>query len=507
MNDEPPGPPVDARPAHQPRPRRFELARTLTLVADVVAILAAYWMTLQGWSWLHPELAEVAPIPFLNLLLLGLIVPPAAICLPMWLLIAARLNLYDPQRNVSSPRLLQMVTEGVALYVVGVIIVAFLLPQQHFGRVAAALLGFSTLLTVSSLRLAVFWWVQTTNIRGVLPQRVAIVGTRNIAGHVCNRIRAYERLGFEVVGFIDDVRASSQREITGQPIDPTQIIGTIYEIRDLVNRHNINLVVLSDFAYPRLDAVRLAVELDRMGVRLLKVPYLHGVVSSRIVTQNIGDLELEVFRPVAYPPVAYRVKRAVDIFVVVLGGTLILPLLAITALAIKLGSPGPVFYLDRRYGKGGRLFNVFKFRSMVVDAEARKKELAERNEADGMLFKMENDPRITRVGRLIRMCSIDELPQIFNVLIGDMNLVGPRPLPMDDVTGLDGKPEWRYWFDQRSNVKPGITGLWQVMGRSDLGFDRMVELDIYYIEHWSLWLDLQILLKTIPVVLFRRGAK
>ena len=144
---------------------------------------------------------------------------------------------------------------------------------------------------------------------------------------------------------------------------------------------------------------------------------------------------------------------------------------------------------------------------MVIDAEQQRDALEDQNEADGVLFKMRRDPRITPIGHFIRRWSIDELPQLWNVLLGDMNLVGPRPLPMRDLEGIEDNPEKQYWFEMRNKVKPGITGLWQVAGRSDLGFQEMVQLDIHYIQSWSLWLDVAILLKTIPAVLRGRGAR
>ena len=484
--------------------RRLELARDLSVLVDVLALVVAYWLTLQGWKLLSPELAAVAPIPVGRLLLKGLIVPPITLTVPLWFVIAYRMRLYNPQRNVSTPRVLRDVVEAVAVFIVGVVLVEFLLPQAHFSRTAAALLGFTSLITVGLVRLLVFWGIQAAPLRGVQTQRVAIIGTGPVATHLAERVRSYEWLGFELVGFIEDGRTT---DMSGGPfVEPDRVLGRIGELRDLVNLYNLHYMVLSDFAYPRMDAVRLSVDMDRMGVQLLKVPYSHGVVSSKIATENIGDLELEAFRPVQYTPTAYRVKRIFDVVAVSLGSLLIMPLLIAVVLAIKLDSRGPVLFVDRRFGKGGRVFPFYKFRSMVVNAAEMKEQLTEQNESDGLLFKMRRDPRITRVGRFIRKYSIDELPQLVNVLIGDMNLVGPRPLPVSDLEDIDDNPEWKYWFEQRSNVKPGISGLWQVLGRSDLGFDRMVELDIYYIENWSLWLDIQILLKTIPVVVTGRGA-
>jgi lipopolysaccharide/colanic/teichoic acid biosynthesis glycosyltransferase len=159
-----------------------------------------------------------------------------------------------------------------------------------------------------------------------------------------------------------------------------------------------------------------------------------------------------------------------------------------------------------RTGRGGRVFGFLKFRSMVVNADQQRAALAELNESDGRLFKMRNDPRVTRFGQFIRRTSIDELPQLLNVLRGEMNLVGPRPLPSGDLAGIEGDVEMRYWFDLRHKVNPGITGLWQVSGRSETGFAEMVRHDIHYIQNWSPWLDLQILVKTLPAVMRGRGA-
>lgn len=193
-------------------------------------------------------------------------------------------------------------------------------------------------------------------------------------------------------------------------------------------------------------------------------------------------------------------KRILDVTVasIALLGTA--PIMALTALLIKLDSPGPVLFRQVRVGKDGEQFYCLKFRSMFIDAERRKAELIARNEADGPVFKMKNDPRITRVGRVIRKLSIDELPQLFNVLKGEMSLVGPRPAIPTEVA--------RYTFEQlgRLHAIPGITGLQQVSGRSNLDFKRWVELDLEYIAEQSIWKDIEILIKTIPAVIFSRGA-
>ena len=243
--------------APEPRVRRLELARDLAVVADLGAIIVAYWLTLQGWKLLTPELSQLAPIPFGRLLLKGLIVPPITFLIPLWCVVAYRMHLYNPQRNVSTPRVLRDVLEAVAVFVVGVVLVEFLLPQQHFSRTAAAAIGFAMLLSVGTVRLLIFWGIQAAPLRGVQTQRVAIIGTGPVATHLAERVRSYEWLGFELVGFVEDGRTT---EISGGPfVDPSKVLGSLSQLRDVVNGHNLHFLVLSDFAYPRMDAVRLAV--------------------------------------------------------------------------------------------------------------------------------------------------------------------------------------------------------------------------------------------------------
>jgi exopolysaccharide biosynthesis polyprenyl glycosylphosphotransferase len=194
------------------------------------------------------------------------------------------------------------------------------------------------------------------------------------------------------------------------------------------------------------------------------------------------------------------IKRMVDIVIAGLGLTLFAPLMGLLALIIKLETPGPVLFQQDRVGKNGRLFTIYKFRSMVDGADYQKESLQELNEADGPLFKIRNDPRMTRLGRLMRRLSIDELPQLYNILMGDMSLVGPRPPIPSEVE------QYNDWHKRRLEIAPGLTGLSQVSGRSELSFDEVALLDIYYIENWSPALDTKILLQTIPKVIFGNGA-
>ncbi|GIF07618.1 polyprenyl glycosylphosphotransferase [Actinoplanes siamensis] len=244
---------------------------------------------------------------------------------------------------------------------------------------------------------------------------------------------------------------------------------------------------------------RLAWQLEGTGVDLVVAPQLTDIAGPRVHIRPIEGLPLlHVEEPTLSGP-GWLVKNLLDRVAAGIGLLLISPILAIIALGIRLSDPGPVFFRQTRVGHDGRTFKVWKFRTMYVDAEERKATLEELNESDGMLFKMKHDPRIFAFGQKLRATSLDELPQLINVLKGEMSLVGPRPLPADDGDYLGD-------VRRRLLVRPGITGLWQVSGRSDLSWDEAVRLDLYYVDNWSLTYDLSILWRTIWVVLRRKGA-
>lgn len=240
----------------------------------------------------------------------------------------------------------------------------------------------------------------------------------------------------------------------------------------------------------------LQADYDEKAAKMLKI-YAHQSFKNPSVGQR---MRLRMIWWVIRSKLADNLKWFFDFIVAFTVMLVVSPIMIITALAVKFTSPGPILFSQERVGKWGEPFQCYKFRSMYIDAEERKAELMAQNEADGPVFKMKNDPRITPVGRFIRKFSIDELPQLFNVLRGDMSLVGPRPAVPKEVA------EYSYDQLQRLGAVPGITGLQQVSGRSDLDFTRWVELDLQYIEEQSLWTDIKILLKTIPAVVFARGS-
>ena len=259
-------------------------------------------------------------------------------------------------------------------------------------------------------------------------------------------------------------------------------------------------IILNEGDFDEETVLELVETAHRLGVRVRIAPKTTELLLERgeyVPGQGPPLFEL---RPPVLAGADWVVKKTFDLGVSLVVLVVGLPLWLLLALAIKLDSRGPVLYRDRRVGVGEREFGMFKFRTMVQGAAEQQQVLEQRNEAGGALFKIREDPRVTRVGRLLRRLSIDELPQVLNVLRGEMSLVGPRPLPLRDFEQLEA------WHRKRYHVLPGITGLWQISGRSNLNFDDLVRLDFYYIENWSIWLDISILVKTLPAVLAGRGA-
>jgi len=286
----------------------------------------------------------------------------------------------------------------------------------------------------------------------------------------------------------------------GDDVDGVPVLGSVRDLASVLRLHHPDELIVSAADLGEEELLDLVEEAHRWGVKVRIAPTTAELLTQRgeyVAGQGVPLFEL---RPPVFAGFDWVVKRAFDATVSAVLILLATPMWMVIALAVKLDSPGPIFYRDRRVGLGEAEFGMFKFRSMYIDAAQRQAGLEADNEASGPLFKIKDDPRVTRVGRFLRRYSIDELPQMLNVLRGEMSLVGPRPLPLRDYVQLED------WHRKRYLVLPGMTGLWQVSGRIDLSFDDLVRLDFYYLENWSIWLDISILAKTLPAVVARRGA-
>ncbi len=323
-------------------------------------------------------------------------------------------------------------------------------------------------------------------------RRAVLVGTGRHIEAVAHALRdAPDHAGIEVVGFIS---------LTPRPDNGLRSLGTLEDIDRVLGDNRLDEVIIADPDFPQPQAVELVDRCHRKGVRVRVAPSTMEILIHRAELVPGQSVPLFELKPPVFDGIDFAVKRAFDVLVSALILLVLSPLMLAIALAVWGTSRGGILYRSARPGIGGLPFACLKFRTMFHDADQRQADLESLNEAAGALFKIRQDPRMTRIGRFLRKYSLDELPQLVNVLRGEMSLVGPRPLPQRDFDRLED------WHRKRYLVLPGITGLWQVSGRSDLDFDDLVRLDFLYLERWSPFLDLSILLKTVPAVLTRRGA-
>src|SRR3954454_17996283 len=322
-------------------------------------------------------------------------------------------------------------------------------------------------------------------------RNAVLVGTGAHIEAVAHALDASAHSPINVIGFIS---------MTPRPHNGLRSLGTLDHLPEVLRENTVDEVIIADPEFPQLEAVELVDRCHAHGVRVRIAPSTMEILIHRaefVPGQGVPLFELP---PPVFEGIDFALKRTFDLILATLLLLVLSPVLIVSALLVKLTSRGPLIYRSRRPGIGGVPFDCLKFRTMYEGAEREQAELEAANEASGALFKIRRDPRVTSVGRVLRRFSIDELPQLWNVIRGEMSLVGPRPLPQRDYEQLED------WHRKRYLVLPGVTGLWQVSGRSDLDFDDLVRLDFLYLERWSVFLDLTILVKTVPAVFSRRGA-
>lgn len=368
----------------------------------------------------------------------------------------------------------------------------------------------------------VFLWVCTVSIfglerfgyrhlrmwfwrRGINIRRALVVGSGVAGQRIMKDIVERPDLGYKLAGYVSDNQDGPGSTTWTVPIRTKNgglhRLGNVKDVnRILSGQQHLHEVIVALPATHHAQILNIIDSCREFGVDFKLVPDLFEMRFNEVNVDSLNGVPLIGLKEVALKGFNLFVKRVLDILLAWVFLTISAIPMAIVASIIKLTSPGSVFFKQKRVGKGGRVFTCYKFRSMYKDAEARLEELREFNEVDGPIFKMRNDPRLTPFGKFMRRTSLDELPQVFNILRGDMSFVGPRPPTPEEVT------QYSDWHLKRLDVTPGLTGLWQVSGRSDLSFDEMVKLDIYYAENWSLEMDTMIILRTVPAVLKREGA-
>jgi exopolysaccharide biosynthesis polyprenyl glycosylphosphotransferase len=408
---------------------------------------------------------------------------------------------YEQPRNVSWLGQLGTLTSSVVTAVGLAIIFTFLLsPTIWFSRLIFIYAGVLILLLLALGRLAISMWRHWQWRRGHDLERVLVVGGTGLGREVMASLSESGVTGYNLIGYVADPpeQEPPARRFTERIVAPH--LGPLSALPIEVARHQIDHIIVALPFWQHRSLPTVVQMCTQLGIDFQVVPDFYELSFDRVTIQELRGTPLIGLRENRIRGANYLIKRVLDVTIVLLALPVWGLIALIIALLIKLTSRGPVIYAQTRIGRGGHPFEFLKFRTMVVNADELKAQLMDQNEGSGPMFKMKHDPRVTPVGRVLRKYSLDEIPNLWNVLRGEMSLVGPRPAIPEEVF------QYEPWHRRRLEVTPGVTGLWQATGRSDTSFEEYVRLDIYYAEHWSVWLDLRILLATIPSVLTGRGA-
>jgi len=461
-------------------------------ISDVFLINLAFAIA----YWLRYDLQWFAAVDEANFVRYGAFIP-ISLALTVLLLGIYKLNgVYNQPRGASwFDEIYRLMTGTATGIIVMVFVIVFLFRPLFYSRLVFFYAGVLITIFLSISRLAKRMLRTNLRKKGLGVDRLLIVGVGEVGRTVMRHIVAQPSLGYQVIGFVDD-----DPEKGNTDIGRFKALGATSNIPRLVKELAIDEVIITlPWMYHR-KIVSIIAQCEREQVRVRIVPDMFQMTLSHLDVEDLGGIPMIGVREISISSGGVLLKRVIDVAISAAGLILLFPLFLIIALIIRMDSPGPVFFTQIRVGKGENLFSCYKFRSMRPGAEAEQEQLRAYNEADGPIFKIRDDPRITRMGRILRRTSLDELPQLMNVLMGHMSVVGPRPAPPSEVQ------RYQAWHKRRLEVAPGMTGLWQVSGRSELSFDEMVLLDLYYIENWSPFLDFQIMLRTFPKMLTGQGA-
>jgi exopolysaccharide biosynthesis polyprenyl glycosylphosphotransferase len=462
-------------------PRRDSIRRRALALADASALIIAYF-----WLWLvHPP-----PDPIETDI-------PMLVAIPLWIVLNKTLRLYDRDANLihkstlnEFPAIVQSISIGTAL----VYLFGPLIPNVAIHRTNIIIFWVAAIVVTTTAR-----WVARTAVRLRTPsERILIVGSGDVSWMIARKLRAHREYGATVVGYVDAHEENGRGLLAIE--GGVARVGDVEDFEDVCRRHDVERVVIAFSTLDHSKLLGLISASKRLHLKITVVPRLFEVIGHGVEIDQVEGMTLLGLRGLTRTNSTLALKRSMDIVGAALMLVVAAPLLAAIAITIKLTSPGPVLFAQRRVGRGNRDFKIYKFRTMVQGADAMKPALAHLNEMDdGPMFKISDDPRITPIGRLLRRMSLDELPQLWNVLRGEMSLVGPRPLIPSESDQVIG------WHRARLDLTPGLTGPWQVMGRNAIPFQEMVKLDYLYVAEWSLWNDVKLLVRTLPVVVGRNG--
>lgn len=451
-----------------------------------LAFLAAYFLRSSFFG--HGDLGGLDPLQRYALLFVAVIV--------VWTVLLRQYGAYRSYRTVSLSAEITTVWKAVAIGAIVIGTVAFAFKFKFVSRTLIGIFLILDLLLLAGLRTGVRLLSWMVRERGYNFRNAVIVGTGRTARDLAEKMASHRHWGLRFLGFVSEEPAGTAGAIDGHPV-----IGDLSRLESMVRELTLDevFIALSEKRIEELEDALLM--LEENGVRTLIVPNFFPHLIAKLQLQEFETVPLLTFSTVPTDVLALYLKRGFDICASLALLALSAPILLVTALLIRATSPGPAIFRQQRCGLHGRVFTLYKFRSMHLDAEAKRKELELYNEMDGPVFKIRNDPRVTAVGRFIRVWSIDELPQFWNVFKGDMSIVGPRPPMVDEVAS------YQRWQRRRLSMRPGITCLWQISGRNEIrDFNDWVKLDLQYIDSWSLALDLKIFMKTVLAVVFRKGA-
>jgi exopolysaccharide biosynthesis polyprenyl glycosylphosphotransferase len=461
------------------RPDRSHIVTAILVVSDVAAFCAIWFATYYFRDYLAAAGIVRRPINPVRNYVLAL-----QVYLPLWLLCEWYHGNFSHREKLTGLNQLSRILKTFSAGLVGSLAFAYLFKQWDIGRFILLTSSFLYFFWLYFSRSVLKAWKQSQVMRGVGVIDVIVIGVGRTARHVKDRIVNHPEGGYRLVGFVDPNPRRPSRPIDGFPV-----LGSTRELVRILRQHPVQQVFLAVPRMPQSEMMNLIVQCEDQGVQFKIVTNLFEVITSQVRIDVIDEVPVIHLRNAELPMVQAVLKRALDI--VVAGGLLILfaPLMVGIAIAIRLDSRGPALFKQVRVGRHGKLFEMYKFRTMHVDADPYAPAPTD-----------PEDPRITRIGRWLRRYSLDEFPQLINVLKGEMSMVGPRP----EMPFL--VEQYEEWQRRRLDVKPGVTGLWQIVGRKNLPLSLNLEYDFYYIKNQSLFFDLVILLKTIPAVIFGKGA-